>query len=274
MFRSNFNFFSEGGRSILAQQMVFKEWKDISLPIKVTFQFQSLEALAAEVDRAPCPIGRRLDAMAPDADNNIKDEAYATDARDLTNKIPNLCATGKVWRLAFVSSTSTLDTDHCVELSKNAGVVMKADDLEGSRKGPTTGYRQSKWASELLVREARLRGLAGAIIHPGYITADPVPVSRLLTTFCSDHGRDHCGRGIGHQPPTLVAYDWIGALGVYGYEASVMHYPWCSVKVKQYVSDTTEEEPYALLPLFHFVVGGLPGNSIAPELDDADTLGH
>ncbi|UKZ67676.1 putative NRPS-like protein biosynthetic cluster [Trichoderma atroviride] len=447
MFRPSSNFFEEGGHSILAQQMFFsltKEWKDINLPIKVIFQSQTLEALAAEIDRAQDPIGLRLDAMPLDGDKNVEDEAYATDARDLTNKIPKsiptagavtsprvlltgatgflgsyivrellegptkanvialvrakdqadglvrlekvmkayglwsqewvtssrlevvvgdfgrpqlglsqdiwarlstevdaiihngaqvnwmlpysslrsanvlstlaciqLCATGKAKRLAFVSSTSTLDNDHYVEISKKAGAVMEADDLEGSRKGLATGYGQSKWASELLVREAGLRGLAGAVIRPGYITADPasgisvtddflvrlwkgslqvggrpditntlnaVPVTQVSRIVVSSafHLSTATGQSIAvaqvTSHPRLTLNDWIGALEVYGYEAPIMPYPEWSARIKEYVSDDTKEEPHALLPLFHFVVGDLPGNSIAPELDDANAL--
>jgi L-aminoadipate-semialdehyde dehydrogenase len=47
----------------------------------------------------------------------------------------------------------------------------------------------------------------------------------------------------------------------------VSYQEWCTVK--EYVSDNTKEE-HALLPLFHFVVGDLPTNTIAPELDDAN----
>ncbi|GFP54574.1 L-2-aminoadipate reductase large subunit [Trichoderma asperellum] len=447
MFRPESNFFDEGGHSILAQQMFFsvtKEWKDINLPIKVIFQSQTLEALAAEIDRAQDPIGLRLDAMPLDGDKNVLDEAYAADARDLTSKIPKsiptagavtsprvlltgatgflgsyivrellegptkanvialvrakdpadglarlekvmtayglwsqewvtssrlevvvgdigkpqlglsqdvwarlsaevdavihngaqvnwmlpysslrsanvlstlaciqLCATGKAKRLAFVSSTSTLDNDHYVELSKKTGAVMEADDLEGSRKGLATGYGQSKWASELLVREAGLRGLAGAVIRPGYITADPasgisvtddflvrlwkgslqvggrpditntlnaVPVTQVSRIVVSSafHLSAATGQSVAvaqvTSHPRLTLNDWIGALEVYGYEAPIMPYPEWSAKVKEYVSDDTKEEPHALLPLFHFVVGDLPGNSIAPELDDANAL--
>jgi L-aminoadipate-semialdehyde dehydrogenase len=67
--------------------------------------------------------------------------------------------------------------------------------------------------------------------------------------------------------------DWIGALEVYGYNAPLIPYSEWSTKVKDYVNDAAEKEEHALLPLFHFVVGDLPGNSIAPELDDANALG-
>ncbi|UKZ51964.1 putative NRPS-like protein biosynthetic cluster [Trichoderma virens] len=453
MLRPQSNFFEEGGHSILAQQMFFavtKEWKDINLPIRVIFQSQTLEALASEIDRAQDPIGLRLDAMPLEADKNVGDEAYATDARDLTSQIPKsistaesswdfaattprvlltgatgflgsyivrellegptkahviahvrakdsadglarlekvmtayglwspawtassrlevvvgdiskpqlglsqdiwdrlcnevdavihngaqvnwmlpysslrsanvlstlaciqLCVTGKAKRLSFVSSTSTLDNDHYVELtSKSGAFVMEADDLEGSRKGLATGYGQSKWASELLVREAGRRGLAGAVIRPGYITADPrsgisvtddflvrlwkgslqvggrpdianslnaVPVTQVsrIVVASAFHLSAATGQSVavaqvtGH--PRMTLNDWIGALEVFGYEVPKIPYPDWSAKVKGYVGDDTKEEPHALLPLFHFVVGDLPGNSIAPELDDANAM--
>ena len=75
-------------------------------------------------------------------------------------------------RLVYLSSTSALDTEHYVLLSKK-GAVPESDDLDGSRKGLQTGYAQAKWASEYLVREAGRRGLAGAIVRPGYVTGDP-----------------------------------------------------------------------------------------------------
>ncbi|KAI9839556.1 MAG: large subunit of alpha-aminoadipate reductase [Sarea resinae] len=88
-----------------------------------------------------------------------------------------LCATGKPKQFAFVSSTSTLDTEYYVELSDrlvaNGGAgVSEADDLEGSSKGLGNGYGQSKWVGEYLVKEAGKRGLRGAIIRPGYVTGD------------------------------------------------------------------------------------------------------
>ncbi|KAL8669050.1 MAG: hypothetical protein Q9168_006339 [Polycauliona sp. 1 TL-2023] len=67
----------------------------------------------------------------------------------------------------FISSTSVLDTDHYIQLSSSGTPVSESDDLEGSRKGLGTGYGQSKWVSEYLVREAGKRGLRGCIVRPG-----------------------------------------------------------------------------------------------------------
>lgn len=42
----------------------------------------------------------------------------------------------------------------------------------GSRMGLGTGYGQTKWASEQVIRDAGKRGLQGTIIRPGYILSD------------------------------------------------------------------------------------------------------
>jgi L-2-aminoadipate reductase len=94
-----------------------------------------------------------------------------------TIDILQLCATGKAKQLAYVSSTSVLDTDHYVELSdavtrQGGAGVPESDDLMGSAKGLGTGYGQSKWVGEYLVKESGARGLKGAIIRPGYVTGD------------------------------------------------------------------------------------------------------
>jgi L-aminoadipate-semialdehyde dehydrogenase len=88
-----------------------------------------------------------------------------------------LCATGKPKQLSFVSSTSVLDSPHYIKLSQDAVAlgqsgVLEEDDLAGSATGLGTGYGQSKWVSEFLVREAGARGLRGTIVRPGYVTGD------------------------------------------------------------------------------------------------------
>ena len=447
MFVPESNFFEEGGHSILAQQLFFRlknEWKDINLPVSVIFQSQTLEALAAEIDRAQDPIGLRLDAM-PLPGDRVGDEAYAADAKDLVRQLPDsiesaetdrdyakapptvfltgatgflgsyilhellegpetvnviahvrakdaaaglarletitkayslwspawtstsrlevvvgdiskpqlglsqdvwnrlltkvdivihngaqvnwmlpysslraanvlstlacirLCTSVRPKRLAFVSSTSALDSEYYVQLSSKAGAaVLETDDLEGSRKGLGTGYGQSKWASEFILREAGRRGLVGAIVRPGYVMGDPksgisvtddflvrlwkgclqvearpnianavnaVPVTQVsrIVVASALHLQAATGQSFGvaqvTSHPRLRFDDWVGALEVYGYRVPMVPYQdWCT-RVKKYVSDNTKEE-HALLPLFHFVVGDLPANTIAPELDD------
>ncbi len=90
-----------------------------------------------------------------------------------TLDILSLCATGTPKHLAFVSSTSVLDTAHFVKQSQSGVSISEEDDLAGSATGLGTGYGQSKWVSEHLVRAAGTRGLRGTIIRPGYVTGDP-----------------------------------------------------------------------------------------------------
>ena len=221
-----------------------------------------------------------------------------------------LCAAGKPKRIAFVSSTSTLDNEHYVRLSQDMKIsVLETDDLEGSRKGLVTGYGQSKWASECIVREAGRRGLMGAIIRPGYITGDPksgisitddflvrlwkgclqagmrpdipntlnaVPVAQVsrIVVAAVFHLPDVLGEPMGvaqvTSHPRLTLNEWMAALEVYGYPVPIVPYQaWCR-RIKEYVDDDTEEDDHALLPLFHYVTGDLPANTIAPELDDTN----
>lgn len=72
-----------------------------------------------------------------------------------------LCNEGKPKLFSFVSSTSTLDTDHYVTLSQEQtatgrGAVLEADDMEGSRVGLGTGYGQTKWVCQTNMRQIYL----------------------------------------------------------------------------------------------------------------------
>ncbi|KAI9804605.1 MAG: putative NRPS-like protein biosynthetic cluster [Piccolia ochrophora] len=88
-----------------------------------------------------------------------------------------LCAIGQPKHFVFISSTSVLDTEHFADLSDRVtkaggNGVPEDDELGGSRRGLGTGYGQSKWVAEYLVRAAGIRGLSGAIVRPGYVTGD------------------------------------------------------------------------------------------------------
>ena len=145
----------------------------------------------------------------------------------------------------------------------------------------------------------------GAVIRPGYITGDPAsgiqPPDDFLVRLwkgCLQVGArpDMGGNGVNTVPvqqvasivvaaafhlstatdvntavaqvsnkPQLRLNEWIGAVEAYGYKLPMVPYKeWCT-KVIDYVNDDTREE-HALLPLFHFVVGNLPQNTIAAEL--------
>ena len=216
-----------------------------------------------------------------------------------------LCVTEKPKRFTFVSSTSTLDSDYYVELGCS---IPETDDLEGSSKGLNTGYGQTKWASEFIAREAGRRGLVGAIVRPGYITGDPasgcsvtddflirlwkgslqvgarpditntinaVPVSQAsrITVAATFHLPATFASSFGAVQVTsrqrLTFNQWIGAMETYGYRLPKVAYRDWSERVQRYVADAANEE-HALLPLFHFVVGDLPANTVAPDLNDTN----
>ena len=219
-----------------------------------------------------------------------------------------LCAEGKPKQLSFVSSTSTLDSQHYVQLSRDVETgVLETDDLQGSHKGLETGYGQSKWASEYIIRNAGIRGLTGAIVRPGYVTGDPMSGNCVTDDFlvrlwksCLQVGaRPDINNTVNAVPvsqvsrvvvaaglllptvtgqslsvaqvtshPRLTLNEWIGALEHYGYHTPLVPYQDWRAKVIRYVEDESNEE-YALLPLFHFVTGNLPANTIAPEMDDS-----
>ena len=448
MFVPASDWLAEGGNSISAQGMIFKvrrAWKDIDIPISAIFESPTLEAFAAEIDRAQDPTGLRLDAGTIQTYGNcVKDNPYAVDARNLVAQLPltipsateqnsssckvflvtgatgflgtyivnfclkmghrviahvratdatsaflrletsakayglwnedwkshleavvgdisktrlglskddwhrvavevdtiihngaqvnwmrpywnlrpsnvlstmdciALCAEGKAKRLTFISSTSVLDSDHYIELSQKEIAarrqgVREDDDLEGNSKGLATGYGQSKWASEYVVRAAGRRGLVGAIVRPGYITGDPksgvsisddflvrlwkgclqvqaypdiantlnqVPVtqvSRVVVAASIHPPVTPLGVAQITSHPRLTMNGWTGALESYGYPVSKVAYAEWSSRVKQYVDDSSKEE-HALLPLLDFATGNLPANSIAPELDDTNTM--
>ena len=217
-----------------------------------------------------------------------------------------LCATGKSKRLGFVSSTSTLDSTHFIN---SAAPVSESDDLSGSSKGLATGYGQSKWASEFLVREAGRRGLVGSVIRPGYITGDPmfgisvtddflvrlwkgclqvgarpdipnsvnvVPVtqvSRIVVAATFHLAKSETSMPVAqvNARPRPTLNSWIGALETYGYTLPQVPYPAWRDMVKSHVATSPPgSEEFALLPLFHFVVGDLSGGTVAPELEDGN----
>ncbi|KAL4960453.1 L-aminoadipate-semialdehyde dehydrogenase [Aspergillus stella-maris] len=224
----------------------------------------------------------------------------------------NLCATGKPKQFSFVSSTSVLDSDHYVEESERSiaaggAGISEEDDLEGSAVGLGTGYGQSKWAGEYLVREAGKRGLKGTIVRPGYVLGDSISgttntddfLIRMIKGCIQLSARpninntvnmvpvDHVARVViagAFQPPVspigvaqvtghprLRFNQFIGALQLYGYEVPQVDYvPWSKL-LEQYVNSGEHDDAegqHALMPLYHFVTADLPSNTKAPELDD------
>lgn len=189
-----------------------------------------------------------------------------------------LCAEGKAKQFAFVSSTSALDKDHYVQESERSiaaggNGVSEEDDLEGSAVGLGTGYGQSKWAGEYLVKEAGRRGLKGTIVRSGYVLGDSTTgttntddfLIRMMKGCIQLSARpninntvnmvpvDHVARiiiacafhpprtpvGVAHVTghPRLRFNQFLGALQTYGYDVPQVDYvPW-AMSLEQYVND-------------------------------------
>ncbi|KAF2165690.1 hypothetical protein M409DRAFT_67064 [Zasmidium cellare ATCC 36951] len=210
-----------------------------------------------------------------------------------------LCATGKPKRLSFISSTSALDTEHYIQQSDAGQPVFESDNLEGSRQGLGTGYGQTKWVSEQVIRAACSRGLNATIVRPGYVLGDPengvsntddflvrmlkgcvqvgaspdvkntinmVPVTRVarVVTAVSVYGESNTVSHVDARP-RLTFNEYLGILEEYGYDVPLEPYETWKHKVEQYVEAGKDE--LALLGLYHMVTGDLPAATKAPNLD-------
>lgn len=216
-----------------------------------------------------------------------------------------LCAIGTPKHLSFVSSTSVLDTQHFVDQSKAGTPVSEADDLSGSAKGLGTGYGQSKWVAEYLVREAGARGLRGTIVRPGYITGDRTSGVTNTDDFlirmakgCIQLGcRPKISNTVNMVPvnhvarivvaaalsppkrplsvtqvtshPRLTFSQYLATLQKYGYDVPEVEYAVWKAKLEEYAAEEGREQ-HALMPLYHFATTDLPGDTIAPEMDDVN----
>ena len=214
-----------------------------------------------------------------------------------------LCTVGKPKRLAFVSSTSALDTEQYVQKSEAGQPILESDDLEGSRQGLGTGYGQTKWVSEKMIREACNRGLNAVVIRPGYVMGDEKSgvsntddfLVRMLKGCVQVGSRPDVTNTINMVPVTHVAQkvlavglqaekstvshveahprltfnEFLATLEDFGYSSPVESYAAWKRKVEQYVdyADSSREE-LALLGLYHMVTGDLPAATKAPILDD------
>ncbi|KAI8666078.1 Alpha-aminoadipate reductase [Fusarium keratoplasticum] len=226
-----------------------------------------------------------------------------------------LCNEGKPKLFSFVSSTSTLDTDHYVKLSHEQtatgrGAVLEADDMQGSRVGLGTGYGQTKWVSEQLVREAGKRGLRGAVVRPGYIlgsrengvsntddflirlckgcvqlgarpliinSVNAVPVDHVARVVIASALNPLPGVNVVHVTahPRLRMNEFLSALEYYGYKVPEVDYEEWKTQLEEFVSAGSTEkdqEQSALMPLFHMATSNLPSTTRAPELDDRNAV--
>ena len=227
-----------------------------------------------------------------------------------------LCNEGKPKTFTFVSSTSVLDTDHYVQLSEEQvrtgeNAISEEDDMEGSRNGLGTGYGQTKWVSEQLVREAGKRGLRGSVVRPGYVlgdsntgvcniddflirmlkgciqlssrprivnTVNSVPVdhvARVVVAAALNPLLDgiHVVHVTGH--PRLRMNEYLSLLEFYGFKVPEVSYDAWKDELEKYVSAgglEKDQEQHALMPLLHFCINNLPATTRAPELDDSNAV--
>ncbi|ODQ78736.1 hypothetical protein BABINDRAFT_162428 [Babjeviella inositovora NRRL Y-12698] len=226
-----------------------------------------------------------------------------------TVNVLNLCAHGKAKQFSFVSSTSALDTEHFVResdrlIAEGKAGLSEEDTLEGSAEGLGTGYGQSKWAAEYIIREAGRRGLRGCITRPGYVVGHTTTGSQNTDDFllrmlkgCVEIGQypditnfvnmvpvDQVARVVVatalHPPksdvlavahvtghPRIRFNEFLGALAPYGYDVKATDYMAWRAALERYVVAGADS---ALFPLLHFVLDNLPQDTKAPELDDAN----
>lgn len=223
-----------------------------------------------------------------------------------------LCAAGIPKTLSFVSSTSVLDTDHFVKHSQAGNLLSESDDLAGSATGLGTGYGQSKWVAEYLIRAAGQRGLRGTVVRPGYVTGDEfsgvtntddflirmakgcvqlscrpkientvnmVPVNHIarIVTACSlSPPSVPLGVAQVSSQPRITFSKYLSILEEYGYDVPEVSYDEWKQKMIAYAADSADErngiEQHALMPLYHFATTDLPADTVAPELDITNTL--
>ncbi|KAH3663554.1 hypothetical protein OGAPHI_004955 [Ogataea philodendri] len=226
--------------------------------------------------------------------------------------VMDLCAEGKPKVYTFVSSTSTIDVPYYVSLSDklvDAGEagISEADDLMGASKGLGTGYGQSKWAAEYIIRKAGEKGLRGAVIRPGYVqgfsktgAANTDDFLLRMLKGCVEIGEypdisnsvntvpvDHVARVVVaaalHPPsaatlpvvhvtghPRIRFNEMLAALHKFGYNVQRADYLQWTKSLERYVVD--EGKDNALYPLLHFVLDNLPQDTKAPELCDKNAV--
>ena len=233
-----------------------------------------------------------------------------------TINVLNMCAVGKPKHFTFVSSTSTVDVPHYVSLGANLhsadqdkGGIPEADDLMAAKTGLGTGYGQSKWAAEYIIRRAGDAGLRGAIIRPGYVqgfsetgAANTDDFLLRMLKGCVEVGSypeitnpvntvpvDHVARVVVasalHPPtkteaklpvvqvtghPRIKFNEMLSALNEFGFSVKKAEYrEWCKSLEKYIIEDGQDS---AVFPLLHFVLGDLPEDTKAPELDDQNAV--
>lgn len=229
-----------------------------------------------------------------------------------TVNLLQLCSVGKPKFFTFVSSTSTLDTDHFFSLSdslvkQGKSGIPESDPLTGSATGLTGGYGQSKWAAEHITLAAGSRGLQGCIVRPGYVCGSSTSGSSNTDDFllrmlkgCVELGSlpdiantvnmvpvNHVARvavACALYPPQQdhLAVAHVTAhprmrfnqflLAAAAYGYDVKQVSYSDWKAALEKYVFQDENESALFPLLHMVLGNLPEGTLAPELDDSNAV--
>jgi L-2-aminoadipate reductase len=106
-------------------------------------------------------------------------------------------------------------------------------------------------------------------------TINQVPVnhvSRVVVAASFNPPEEPLGVAQITSHPRITFAQFLGSLSAYGYNVPESSYADWKKRMEAYVAGTGEfqdvKEEHALLPLYHFVTGDLPGDTKAPELDD------
>ena len=125
-----------------------------------------------------------------------------------TLSLINLCSVSKPKHITFVSSTAVFDNQQYAS-DKH---ILESDDLGRSQTDLSTGYGQTKWVSEYLLREAGKRGLQGTIVRPGYITGNHDtgigPTDDFLLRMLKGSVQAGCFPDLGPNTINLVPVDY------------------------------------------------------------------
>lgn len=227
----------------------------------------------------------------------------------------DLANRGKHKRITFVSSTSAVDSDYYVNLSdkiiaSGGQGIPESDELQGAERDLRSGYGQTKWVGEHLMRAARKRGLSATIVRPGYVLGDTTHgtcitddfLIRLIKACIQQHARPAINSTINMAPvdtvaaiivaaslhpagsstdlaninarPRLTFSQYLGCLEVYGYDVPETSYRSWRGQMEGWIfgESASKNEDHALMPLASWVMSDLPGSTRAPELAIENSL--
>jgi L-aminoadipate-semialdehyde dehydrogenase len=227
-----------------------------------------------------------------------------------TVELLNLCALNKPKKMVFVSSTAVLDTEYFLKQSNIPSTGLpESDVLVDSAKGLPTGYGQTKWVSEGLMRDAGLNGLNGVIVRPGYVTGESDRGTTITDDFLvrilkgcvqlgsyPDLGDDNyinmmpvdgvsqiCVAAATNTPRGMKTFNavsrtmsfnsYLSILQRAGFDVKKVEYDAWRSQLQQYVANSSsgKGDEHALLPLYHMAISDLPHDSRSPKLNTSNT---